>query len=467
MQQGIFHKRIPTVLALFILIAGLLITGALVQQGVFTTTRATPNEEPQNIQITNITNKSFTVVFTTLDPTIAAVTVENANLQKVIYDIRNPEGNQAFVSHFITISDLTPQTPYSFTILSNGKAYQENGKNFIATTAGGDLSPLPSPYSLSGTILQPDGSPGDDVLVQATIPNAAGVSAITDSNGNYTIPTELIRNLSHDQIITLVPNTQIDLSAIRGNVSSKVSYQYQPGTKIPTISLSQNYSFIAGQEEKTTATGSSLLAIPTGTKKSPQIKITTPKTDQTFTDSRPQFKGTALPNTLVTLTIRSDPLSVQVRTDPNGNWAYRPAVTLSPGAHTITVQAPDINGVLKTATSSFTVFASGSQIAESATPSATPKLTPTATPTLAPTAMPALSPSPTILVPTPTGVSTPTPTLIPSTSPLPTPTVMAVTPTTLTPPPNLPPTGNTTASIFLTTLSILFIVSGSALLFLL
>lgn len=469
MNQGIFHKRIPTVFALFILIVGLVTTAILVQKGVFTTSRATPNEEPQNIKITNLTNNSFTVTFTTLDPTIAAVNMVSTDPQKVVYDFRNPGGGTPFKSHFITVSDLKPETTYEFNIISNGTIYQENGKNFTVTTARGNAPSNSNGYVLSGTILLPDGSPASDVLITATIPNSALVSTVTDNNGAYEIPTNLIRNPSHDQILTLVPGTTISISAIKGNDVSTFSYQYQTGIKIPTIILSQNYSFITSEKEMEISTSSSLLTLPSDIKKPSEIKISTPKNNQSLTDIRPLFKGTAFPNTLVSISIQPNPISVQVRTDPNGNWAYRPAVTLTPGKHSITIQAPDNNGVTRTETNSFTIFASGSQIAESATPSATftptptTPVTPTATPTPTiisnPTPTPIVSPTPTIAVVTPTAIIIPTNT--------PTPTTIVRTPTGINNPPALPPTGDSSTTVLLTMISIIFIVSGSALLFIL
>lgn len=469
MRTGLFHKRIPTVFALFILMGGLITTAVLVQKGVFTTSQATPNEEPQNIAVSNITNKSFTVTFTTLDPTIAAVSLESENLQQVVYDARNPEGNKQFVSHFITVSNLTPKTTYSFTVLSNGTSYKDGEKNFTVTTAGGNAPSSSNSYALTGHVLLPDGLPGNDVLILVSIPLSAAISAVTDDTGTYSIPTDLIRNLSHDQIVTLVPGTDMSLTAVKAALTSKITYQYQPSAEIPTISLSQNYSFTAGQDETNIGTQSSLLTIPTGTGRQNKIEIATPKENQTFVDVRPQFKGTALPSTLVQITIRSDPITAQVRTDPNGNWAYRPAVALSPGTHTITIQAPDINGVMKSVTSSFTVFASGSQVAESATPSATPKVTPTAAPTatptiaqLTPTATPTLVPSV-----SPGITATPSPTLTIMPSPTPTPTLDVAPTKTIPPSGGIPPTGSSSQALLLTTMSILFIVSGSVLLFIL
>jgi hypothetical protein len=458
MKKGLFQKRIPTAFAFIILISGLFVTAFLVQIGIFTSSQATPNEEPQNVSVSNITNNSFTVTFTTLDPTLSAVQINNPDSPSVAFDIRDTQGNQAYINHFITVTNLKPNTQYKFTLLSNGDEYTDNGNLYTATTANGDAPSSGSKYTLSGKVIMPNGEDASDVLLNITIPNAAPISAITNNQGEYFIPTYLVRNISHDQILTLVPNTNIDLSAKKGDLTSNIVYTYTPSSEIPTITLSSNYSFIAGNEEENLSSQSSLLAIPTG-KKTAQILIISPKNGQTYTDEKPQFKGTALPNSLVTLSTEPDLINVQIRTDPNGNWAYRPAVSLTQGTYTIKLQATDLNGGTKTAASSFTILASGSQIAENATPSAKP----TPTQSIVSTPMP----TPTVL-PTASATTAPTPTIVsvtPIMSPTPMPTVTTVTP--IPPSQPLPPTGSISQSIFLTSISILFIVSGSILLFML
>lgn len=64
--------------------------------------------------------------------------------------------------------------------------------------------------------------------------------------------------------------------------------------------------------------------------------------------------GTAAPNSTVTITIQSDPITATVKADSTGKWSYTLPSTLSAGTHTITVT--DSNG---TSTTTFTV--SGSQ----------------------------------------------------------------------------------------------------------
>lgn len=473
MKKGLFEKRIPTGLALFILLVGLVITSILVKQGTFTSSHATPNEEPQGIQIANVTDTSFTVAFETLDPTIAGINIANTATPTTYYDVRNTTGGKAYVSHLITATNLSPKTTYTFTIISNGQTYLDHGKTFTVTT--NNIHVPVSSSSLSGTVLLPDGTPGSDVLITVAISGAQNIAAVTNDSGAYSIPMSIVTS-PDGQPLTLIPNTEIKLTATKALLTSHFSYHFEPQGIIPTISLSNNYAFTASEEEQQIATPESQLAVPSGGRKT-EVGISIPKFNQSFIDTRPEFRGTAGASTLLKLSIRPDNISVSVRANPNGNWAYRSNVALSAGNHTLTVNGQNAAGVASVVSIPFTVFASGSQIAESATPSAT--LTPTTIPTVVPSPAPTLGrPTPTLGGPTPTllptqtipsptpitatGTIAPTPTITIAPTDTPIPTVIAV-----IPPKTVPPTGDTTQTIFLTTMSLLFIVSGSVLLFIL
>lgn len=114
-----------------------------------------------------------------------------------------------------------------------------------------------------------------------------------------------------------------------------------------------------------TATPSATLTpTPTGTASaevSPSaIAILTPVSQETVNVGKPTLKGTALPNTSVTITIYSQPRTIVVTSDLNGNWSYTPDTSLEEGPHSLVVSAPDGNGVTQTATTSF-VVASGAE----------------------------------------------------------------------------------------------------------
>lgn len=86
------------------------------------------------------------------------------------------------------------------------------------------------------------------------------------------------------------------------------------------------------------------------------IQITSPKINEALATELPTLTGKAPPNSTVTITIYSDPVTVTVTTDANGNWRYTVADPLPAGPHTIVVAALDpITNVTKTATLAFVV----------------------------------------------------------------------------------------------------------------
>lgn len=71
------------------------------------------------------------------------------------------------------------------------------------------------------------------------------------------------------------------------------------------------------------------------------LEILTPTAQSPSQSQTPTIKGTAAPGSKVTLTIYSEPITVVVTTDANGNWVYTPQTPLAPGPHTIVVTAGD------------------------------------------------------------------------------------------------------------------------------
>lgn len=468
MKKGFFDRRIPTVMAILILVGGVAITTLLLKQGTFITSIASPQEEPQNVKLVNITDTSFTVMFTTANPTVGAISIDNTSPPKLIFDKRDSSGQKEFVSHFVTATDLDPNTPYTFNVISNGDLYLDQGKPYTVTTLSKSVQKASDTFPLAGSVLMPDATPGNDVLIYVIIPGGTPAGTITDAQGNFRLSANYIRNSETLEPLTITPNLKIVMEAQKANANSKTTYEYQPGQLIPPITLSQNYSFTAVTDTQETADTSTLLALPTSiTSASTKLSIITPQRDQKFIDSRPQFRGSSLPNSTVRIVISdSKNIEAQVRSDRNGNWAFRPSTVILPGEHTITISSSSTTGIAQTASSVFQVFPSGSQVADSATPSATITTVKSPTPTIRITTVPisTATPTPTVNLLTITPITTVTATL--TLSPTPTFSESSVTP--VTPPKStIPPTGNSTSAIILTTLSILFIVTGSAFLFIL
>lgn len=419
--------------------------------------RATPEKSPQNVTISNVADSSFTASFTTGEKSESAISIEGQNkVPYVVFDDRDKVtgGKTPFYSHLITVSNLTPQTSYKFTILSEGETYPKDGTTYSVITGKALGKPLTTNI-ISGKVILPDGNSADDTIVIFDLNGAQTLSTQTNSQGEYKIDVDSARTSDLKSFFKGDISSTATLKFMRGYLASSVMTFLKNTGQVPLVTLSYQYDFTQIQSEEI-STASSILRAPSQTIKYGDIKIINPLENASFIDTRPLFSGTAIPNQSVKITIESKLIETTVISRANGYWSFRPSAPLAPGDHKITIQTLDHYGISKTITANFVVFAGGTQVSQSATPSATPIVTFTPTPTQAP--IPTITtPSPTtsVVAPTPTVALTPIPTvMLPTTIPTKPPIVTPV------------PTGNT-SSVVLTFVSILLISGGFALLFLL
>ncbi len=465
-KKRFFEKRIPTLAALIILIISLVVTSFLLKSGVIIIGRASPDTSPQNILITNISDISFSVTFTTNEKTTGAVNLlDDGGKNSLFFDERDKSGApQTYYSHEITVGNLKPQKNYNFYILADGKTVTDNDKPFTVTTGLTIISSPSMQHPIFGKVFLPDGQGADDILVRIPVNKTQSISTITKSGGEFIIPSNSIRNDKLDSYYNFLDTDIIQLEILRQDMRSTVKILFKNSPSIPLITLPNIYDFTQ-ENPGEVATSSSKFKIPQVTVKTGEVKITSPGESQSLIDNKPLFKGTAGANKEVKITIES-PVVIQgtVTADANGLWTFRPQTALAPGNHTITIETTDNLGIARKISLKFSVFASGSQLALEATGAPTPTTTPTATPTptsvlsstptLAPSVSPSLTPS----------VSTPTATIIPTAVPTLSPT--AAIPTKI-PKTTLPPSGTTSSSIILTFVSVVFIFTGVSLLLIL
>lgn len=464
MKKGLFDRRIPTVVALLILLFAVAVSILLIQSGVFYVGKAAPDSQPQNLQITNITDTSFTVAFTTLGQIEAtAVANETTTGNTIFLDDRDRQSGvkNKYYSHHITLLNLKPNTSYSFKLIVGATEYSD--PSFKTTTGNKIDSPPPSQNPLFGKVLNPDGSLANDSLVIVKSDSSSVVSAYTDNNGEFILPTNSLRNKENNNFLPINDDYIFVLTAIKKDMSSSVTTTFKLAQNLPPITLLQKYVFSQKEDEqiqKTSGFGVSIQEDP----QSP-LTISTPEEDESFTDLRPSFAGTAIPGTTVEITV-DEVFAVQILTNNVGLWTYRPSSEFSPGRYVLEVSSEDSDGKPLRASSNFAIFPQGSQVfAEELNPTTTP--TPTPSPTSAPTATPTSTPSPT---PPATDATTPTstPSLTPTTAvEEPTATPLPTIPFTPTKVPPIDDPGILENTYAMTGLSMFLILVGAALLFIL
>lgn len=459
--QSFWNRRIPSVLGIVILIAGIVITSALVSTGVIFTGRAAPGNTPQGVVITNISDTSFTVTYNTGDTVLGSISYTNpADNKSVAFDVRDQKSGQPrpYKIHAITVSKLTPNTKYSFTITSGGGNFTNSGNDYIVTT-GRKLSSIPSKnQEIKGKIVTSTGSAPSEALIYVESGSSQILSALT-SNGSYSIPTTMLRTKNLNSYVSLAPSTKLKMQTVAPEGKATVSVLVKGSNPVPPITLTNKYDFAVTRDTTRIAsqtaevTGFPESEVDTG-KQVSTITITAPKEGQALSDQRPTLKGTAPPSAEVEITIDSDePIQTNVITDRRGSWSYRPKNPIPPGEATVTANARDGTGILRSTTQSFTILASGSQFTQpsvSPTKSApTPTPTPESeepTPTKRATPTQVVTPTPTQAVATPTVIAiSPTPTALPTIAPT---LVATIQPTSATPIPTIAPTGDNDAILY-------------------
>lgn len=428
MNNTIWRKQIPTLLGIAIITIGIAVTSFLVKNGTIFKSQAQFAQTPQNPKISNVTDTSFTVTFTTQEESTSSISFgKDKNLGQVAFDDRDQNSDLVVPRkiHSITVKKLTPQTTYFFSITSGQKLFLDNGNPFEVST-GPTIKDLPlSQLSLKGQIILPDGDKPKEAIIYATTDDSQVISTIINEDGSYVLPINTMRSSDLSSYFSFGEDTIIKILMVNETLESNViTSAYQD--ILPTITLSNDYDFTISDTPSIASPSAEFAGFPSislteesGSVSAGTPRITLPKQDQEFTDQKPQFSGTALPNEKVTITIHSpENIETEVTADASGSWKYRPTNPLSPGEHTITITTRDALGILKTITQSFTVYAQGTQINQSATPSATPTLfvspSPTSTPSSIPTSILILTPEPTS---TPSSISTLSATPVPTIAP--------------------------------------------------
>ena len=389
MKKKFWDKRIPTLFGILLITLGVGVTTFLVNQGVLFKSNASLTDQPQNVRITNITDGSFTVSYQTESKVIGSLDYgADQKLGQPALDDRDQQtGNlTSYNIHNITVRNLNPQTKYLFSITSGQGTYTNNGQAFEVNTGSKLSDSPPNQDPISGKILLSDGSAPKEAIVYVTADNSQVISTLVKSDGSYILPLNSLRTNDLTTYYSFPSDGTVKMLVFGNTLTSNVLISLSQTRPIPTIMLSQDYDFRESQSPVATISGS-LTSFPSfeSTSSASAPQILTPKNGQELTDQQPLFKGTSAPNQDVKITIHSNQVvQTTVKADQSGNWNYRPPSNLSPGTHTITVQAKDDAGILKTITQSFVVYASGQKI--NPPPSGSP--TPIVTVAVSPTSMP-------------------------------------------------------------------------------
>lgn len=413
------EKRIPTLIAILLLLAG--IGGALYLERSPTSliSQATPTQLPQDVHFTNITDNSFTVSWLTSEPTAGAVIAAGSG-DKFTYldDLDSDNIQRPRKVHFVTVKNLKENTSYSIKIItgSNRCIFDKFCPTYTQKTAISLDTNINFPPA-HGTIMTSQDKPADGAIVYLVAPKSMPLSGLVDSSGLWVIPFNNLRGQDLSKIPEISDSDIVHITTVLSPIESSSAFidikSIKQNLTIPKMMMGNSYNFVNLESKKNLISPTiAQNVLGATTAPSAKVDILFPKKDgDTTPDGNPRLRGLGKPGSSLLITVNSSPQTAKVTVGKDGTWVWRPPVKLDPGIHHLNISGYDEKGNLVTIKRRFIVLKSGESVLGESTPSGTlmPTTTTSPSPTLAlssptpsPTVSPTLIPSPTILVALPT-----------------------------------------------------------------
>jgi hypothetical protein len=429
MKRTLWNKKIPSYIGLLTLVLFIPFISWVVENNTIIPIKANPDHTPRDVQISNISDSSFTVSYVTTDMVTASIPYgQTEKFGEIAFDIRDASFGKpvAHTAHYITINKLKPNTTYYFTILSGPMTFK-NGKDPYIVTTGSTL-PDTSRVSkkIAGSVLLPDGNHPTETIVYALSSTSQLLSQLVQIDGSYSMETKHLRSSSLDAYTDIPDSEDMQIRLAQSTMQTFINILGKDISSIPVVTLSKNYDFtyetlVSPSPDvsiESTDTSDIFPEYSTDTIFSQNPQILIPKKDQAFDDLQPEFSGTALPTKNVDISFDTSIIKTTVKANASGTWSYRPKKELEPGNHTIIITVKDNSGMTLTTSQTFAIHAVGSQFfapSPSESPTPIPTNTPLITPAVSPTIQPTTQLNPTLTISlSPSVIPSITPTLIPS-----------------------------------------------------
>ncbi|HUD19459.1 MAG TPA: Ig-like domain-containing protein [Patescibacteria group bacterium] len=381
--------KIPTIIGLFLII--FIIGTIIVFQNVFLApSNASGSQAPSNVHMSNVSDSTFTVSWTTQLPTTGTILVSApGKSNQVYYDQRDTTGKLGtYTTHSITVRDAKSQTNYSIKLLSNSKYYDNNGQAYplqTAATLPPNTTGLEPAY---GTVHATTDRPEDGALIYLTIDGSQELSTLTKSTGLWLIPLNQIRTQDVTSYLPTVDRMTEHITVEAEGLESTAITDTLNDSPVPEMLLGKTYDF---RRQQAKVQGTTALALrptpvlPTAavlgdtTSRTFIVSLTTPGQGTGLATTHPLIQGTGIPGKYVGVSVGiTQIMSGSAKVDESGLWSYTPPKALAPGKQSVTITSVNQLGKTVAITHTFEVFKSGTQVLGDATPSAT--LAPTITP---------------------------------------------------------------------------------------
>jgi hypothetical protein len=387
--------KIPTIVGIFLVIFIVGIIAVVSESFLHTITTASGSIQPANVLITNVSDTTFTVSWTTQLPATGAISVTTSRGTLVVFDDQDTKNQGKYVTHSVTLRSAVPDTEYAITILSNGKK-NINGEvpytvhtGPLLTTASGNLEPA------YGTIVTETNQPVRGALIYVTLDGGQTLSAISKPSGTWLIPLNLVRKNDLSSYLPVTERMTETIIVRAGSLETHALSDTLNDSPVPNMVPGKTYDFRA-LNAKTPEKPLALAPTPqsqkparavlgtSSAKPANTVSLVIPAEGAAIPTTLPLIQGTGIPGKTVSLVLGiTHPIGDTTIVGADGLWSYTPKKPLSAGKQSVTMTTKNLQNKPVAITHIFEILKSGTQVLGESTPSAT--LTPATTDTITPT----------------------------------------------------------------------------------
>lgn len=224
--------RIPTLLGLVVLLAGVVGGVYLSTNRQILTSRADLSTKPKQIKIANISDTSASIYWLSDGQTTGFIKAGliPTQLDQTFNDERDPELPQKYYLHFVTLNNLQPGLTYYFKIVSG--SIEESEIQSLKTLVASQLT---NQLPVQGVVLNQNLQPIPEAIVVLELEGTQQLATITKASGNFILP-----------ILSTTPLAEPPqkLTIFNHQLTSQIEISLPVNQPLPAIILGQNRQII-------------------------------------------------------------------------------------------------------------------------------------------------------------------------------------------------------------------------------
>ncbi len=248
MKDFLDKFKIPTILGLSIIFLGIASGVFLLLREQIFLSKAAPNQIPQNITFSNITDSSVVVSWETNFAVSSFVSlIQTPSLEQTVLDDRdsNPSagGPKPHLIHYVTLKNLLPKTKYQLKIIS--------GKNISEILQFETSEPLNNQTEFTpiiGSVINGNTALNEGIIY-LSLSGAIVQSALIKNGGNFLIPVSQIAKADLSSTFSLADDIPAKLTV--RSAGKETNMQFKLKANLPPLSpiiLGQNIDLTTPQK---------------------------------------------------------------------------------------------------------------------------------------------------------------------------------------------------------------------------